>query len=250
MQFAPPPRRPPRSFRLSFRYCIPHVVSPHGRSRAAVVDDRRRRRRRRASLPLLYFSHSLPRVHVISSFLSSIQILYHTVDDIVCIDSTLGIYVCESGLSASDCVNIIRVADETARSRGGWSSYTYAKQTLGCRESDRLAFVCARPVLVACATIRERLACDSPVPPPPPSPMTMVAIDGTNEKKCGPPTPTTAASTSPPPPTSVVRGDRDESRGGDGGRRPCDDDDVGTNDGGGVAARPRSSHRPDGRRRG
>ena len=233
---------PPRLFWLLFRYCIPHIVSLHGRSRSR----RRRSSSSSSRLPPTSLLLSFPSsCHVILSFLSSIQI-YHTVDDIVCIDSTLGIYVCESGLSASDCINIIRVADETARSRGGWSSYTYAKQTLGCRESDRLAFVCARPVLVACATIRERLACDSPAPPPPPPPPKMsMVIDGTNEKKCGPPTPT-PSSTSPPPPTSVVRGDRDESRGGDGGRRPRDCE----NDGGGVAARPRSSHRPDGRRRG
>lgn len=63
----------------------------------------------------------------------------------------------ESGLSASDCRNIIAVSEFCASSRGGWSSYTYAKQTLGCRENDQLAFVTARPVMTACATIRKHL---------------------------------------------------------------------------------------------
>ena len=143
------------------------------------------------------------------------------VDDVVCIDPSLGIYVCESGLGASDCRNIMRVADACAESRGGWSSYTYAKQTLGCRGNDRLAFVCARPVLAACATIRERLA-DDPAP----------TVDGSEERGRGP--------GPSPPPVTVVRGDRDESK----RSIPTDGED----DGGGTAG-PRSSHRPGRRRR-
>ncbi len=45
--------------------------------------------------------------------------------------------------------------------KGGWSLYTYAKETLGCCESNCLVFACARPVLVACATIRKHLAMDN-----------------------------------------------------------------------------------------
>ena len=81
----------------------------------------------------------------------------HKVNEVVCIDKSLGIYVSESGLSATDCTNIINVSEHTAKIRGSWSSYTYAKQTLGCRENDALAFVCARPVMIACATICKHL---------------------------------------------------------------------------------------------
>lgn len=79
------------------------------------------------------------------------------VDEIVCVNKALGIYISESGLSAMDCRSIINVSEFCASRRGGWSSYTYAKQTLGCRDNDRLAFVCARPVMTACATIRGHL---------------------------------------------------------------------------------------------
>jgi len=84
-------------------------------------------------------------------------LFYIIVNEVVCIDKSLGIYVSESGLSATDCENIINVSEHTAKIRGSWSSYTYAKQTLGCRENDALAFVCARPVMIACATICKHL---------------------------------------------------------------------------------------------
>ena len=79
------------------------------------------------------------------------------VNEIVCINKSLGIYASESGLSALDCNNIINISEYCATSRGGWSSYTYAKQALICRENDLLSFVCARPVMLACATIRQHL---------------------------------------------------------------------------------------------
>ena len=85
------------------------------------------------------------------------HLVLHKVDEVVCIDKTLGVYVSESGLSATDCQNIINVSEHTAKIRGSWSSYTYAKQTLGCRENDALAFVCARPVMIACASICKHL---------------------------------------------------------------------------------------------
>ena len=71
----------------------------------------------------------------------------------------MGIYVIETNISNIDCKAIINTADAYASSRAGglWSSYTYAKQTLGCRENDRLAYICAKPVLTACATIRHHL---------------------------------------------------------------------------------------------
>ena len=80
------------------------------------------------------------------------------VGEVVCVDRSLGIYVSESGLSARDCRDVVRASESCASARGGWSSYTYAKQTLGCREDGRLALASARPVLTACATIRWHLA--------------------------------------------------------------------------------------------
>ena len=86
-----------------------------------------------------------------------------SVNEIVCIDAKLGIYVTESGLTPLDCQNIINISEACAQSRndGQWSSYTYAKQTLGCRENDNLAFVCAKGVMKACATIKEHLMFDN-----------------------------------------------------------------------------------------
>mmetsp|Transcript_4202 Transcript_4202/g.7815 ORF Transcript_4202/g.7815 Transcript_4202/m.7815 type:complete len:308 (+) Transcript_4202:1083-2006(+) len=107
---------------------------------------------------LIYSIHTPSRIPAHSNNKSSNQNnTANTVNEIVCIHKSLGIYVSESGLSASDCQNIIRVSEFCADKRGGWSSYTYAKQTLGCRENDQLAFVCARPVMTACATIRKHL---------------------------------------------------------------------------------------------
>jgi len=103
-------------------------------------------------------THPCTYLYIYIRHLSSFLLQIHTkVNEIACVNRSLGIYVSESGLSAADCVDIIRVSEYCASSRGGWSSYTYAKQTLGCRECDPLAFVSARPVLTACATIRRHL---------------------------------------------------------------------------------------------
>lgn len=79
------------------------------------------------------------------------------VDEIVTVSRSLGIYICESGLTESDCNKIISISEMCAYMRGGWSAYTYAKQTLGCRENGLLAFAAARPVMTACSTIRTHL---------------------------------------------------------------------------------------------
>lgn len=44
-----------------------------------------------------------------------------------------------------------------ASHKGAWSAYTYAKQTLGCKEYDGLAEASEDPVMTACATVRDRL---------------------------------------------------------------------------------------------
>ena len=79
------------------------------------------------------------------------------VNDILSIDSSLGIYVCESGLTSVKCQEIIDAAEQLAYSKGAWSAYTYAKQTLGCKEYDDLAEASEDPVMTACATVRDRL---------------------------------------------------------------------------------------------
>ena len=77
------------------------------------------------------------------------------VTDIVCVNEEHRIYVADIGLSAMDCRSIIGVAERC--SRGTWAAYTYAKQTLGCREYDALASVCVGPVMTATSTIMEKL---------------------------------------------------------------------------------------------
>lgn len=75
------------------------------------------------------------------------------VSDIVCVSEEHRIYIADIGLTDRDCQSIINVAEHC--SRGTWAAYTYAKQTLGCREFDDLASVCVGPVMTATATIME-----------------------------------------------------------------------------------------------
>lgn len=75
------------------------------------------------------------------------------VSDIVCVSEEHRIYVADIGLTYRDCQSIISVAEHC--SRGTWAAYTYAKQTLGCREYDDLASICVGPVMTATATIME-----------------------------------------------------------------------------------------------
>jgi hypothetical protein len=65
------------------------------------------------------------------------------------------VYVCDIGLSATQCDFIV---DTTERcSSGNYSAYTYAKQTLGCRDHDELAVLCEWPVLRAYKSIMVHL---------------------------------------------------------------------------------------------
>jgi len=77
------------------------------------------------------------------------------VDDVICLDQENHVYVCDIGLSATQCDFIV---DTTERcSRGNYSAYTYAKQTLGCRDHDELAVLCEWPVMRAYASIMTHL---------------------------------------------------------------------------------------------
>jgi hypothetical protein len=77
--------------------------------------------------------------------------------DLVCLDETLHIYACDLGLSVDECNSAIHAAETCARVAGRYSAYTYAKQTLGCRDYDDLALECIVPTHVACQTIRRVL---------------------------------------------------------------------------------------------
>jgi len=81
--------------------------------------------------------------------------LVDPVEDMICIDQESHIYVCDIGLTSVQCDLIV---DTTERcSRGHYSAYTYAKQTLGCRDHDELATICEWPVLRAYSSIVDHL---------------------------------------------------------------------------------------------
>ncbi len=65
------------------------------------------------------------------------------------------IFVCDIGLTSSRCDFIVDAAERC--SKGSYNAYTYAKQTLGCREFDELAVVCEWPVMRAITSIRQHL---------------------------------------------------------------------------------------------
>ena len=79
----------------------------------------------------------------------------HIVSEMVCISSKHDIYVCDIGLTSSRCDFIVDTSERC--SNGSYNAYTYAKQTLGCREFDELAVVCEWPVMRAVVSIREHL---------------------------------------------------------------------------------------------
>jgi hypothetical protein len=77
------------------------------------------------------------------------------VEEMICIDEANEIYVCDIGITPEQCDFIV---DTTERcSRGNYAAYTYAKQTLGCRDYDDLATLCEWPILRAYTSIMEHL---------------------------------------------------------------------------------------------
>ena len=59
------------------------------------------------------------------------------------------------GLTKAQCNYIIQTTEACADVTSGYTSYTYAKQTLGCREHDALAMTCEWPVQRAFHTIEK-----------------------------------------------------------------------------------------------
>ncbi|KAL7492640.1 hypothetical protein ACHAWT_002569 [Skeletonema menzelii] len=126
-------------------------VSKKPRKKKKWMKRRRRKRRNRSSLTSR---------NVGATIYGDEAVLGNTaapINDILTIDSSQGIYICETGLTAVKCQEIINAAECLARHKGAWSAYTYAKQTLGCKEYDDLAEACEEPVMTACATVRDRL---------------------------------------------------------------------------------------------
>lgn len=77
---------------------------------------------------------------------------------VVRVDPVHPIYICDVGLTRDQCNDIAETAERCALTNGkSYAAYTYAKQTLGCRENDDLATICASPVMVAYATVRRSI---------------------------------------------------------------------------------------------
>ena len=89
-----------------------------------------------------------------------LQKAFEIVSHMICVSSEYDIYVCDIGLTSSRCGFIVDAAERCAK--GNYNAYTYAKQTLGCREHDELAVVCEWPVMRAVVSIREHLEYTKP----------------------------------------------------------------------------------------
>ena len=91
--------------------------------------------------------------------LSYIEFVHHiihvVVQDLICLSAEHGVYICDLGLTNVQCDLILHTAERCAN--GTYAAYTYAKQTLGCRDYDALALVCEWPVLKVCSTINKYL---------------------------------------------------------------------------------------------
>ena len=61
----------------------------------------------------------------------------HTVHDWVTISEEHNIYLADTGVTAAECDHLVQVTEHVCR--GQYAAYTYAKQTLGCREFPILA---------------------------------------------------------------------------------------------------------------
>lgn len=68
----------------------------------------------------------------------------NTVKEWVTVSEEHCIYVVDVGLRPAQCDKIVQVTEQVCR--GQYAAYTYAKQTLGCREFPILAQACAPPV--------------------------------------------------------------------------------------------------------
>eukprot|EP00538_Stauroneis_constricta_P000632 CAMPEP_0119554502 /NCGR_PEP_ID=MMETSP1352-20130426/6970_1 /TAXON_ID=265584 /ORGANISM="Stauroneis constricta, Strain CCMP1120" /LENGTH=545 /DNA_ID=CAMNT_0007601107 /DNA_START=784 /DNA_END=2421 /DNA_ORIENTATION=- len=65
------------------------------------------------------------------------------------------IYIADIGITPAECDHIVKVTEDVCR--GQYAAYTYAKQTLGCREFPNLAHTCFHPVHTTVNAIGSRL---------------------------------------------------------------------------------------------
>jgi hypothetical protein len=77
-----------------------------------------------------------------------------TVLDWISISDEHRIYVADVGLSVADCDHLVRLAEHSCR--GQYAAYTYAKQTLGCRDYPSLARACQDAVHAIVYAIQAR----------------------------------------------------------------------------------------------
>jgi hypothetical protein len=82
-------------------------------------------------------SHSMT---LTNSHLFGFLVSNHKVNDWVCVSEELNIYVCDTGLSHVECDALVQTTEQVCK--GHYAAYTYAKQTLGCREFPVLAHAC------------------------------------------------------------------------------------------------------------
>jgi hypothetical protein len=66
--------------------------------------------------------------------------MYMTVPDWVIVSKELSIFVVDSGLTPNECDALVALTERQCR--GQYAAYTYAKQTLGCRDYPQLATAC------------------------------------------------------------------------------------------------------------
>lgn len=66
------------------------------------------------------------------------------VKDWVCVSEEFDIYICDTGLTYTECNALVQTTEQVCK--GQYAAYTYAKQTLGCREFPTLAHACWDPV--------------------------------------------------------------------------------------------------------
>lgn len=72
--------------------------------------------------------------------------------DWITISEEYNIHVADVGLTPAECDHLVQVTEQVCR--GQYAAYTYAKQTLGCREYPILAQACVDPVHSVVEAIR------------------------------------------------------------------------------------------------
>ena len=76
-----------------------------------------------------------------------------TVRDWITVNEEHKIYIADVGLSPSQCDMLVQITESVCR--GQYAAYTYAKQTLGCREFPGLAQACQEAVHTVVYAITE-----------------------------------------------------------------------------------------------